>query len=56
MLLDTEILVDIKEVQEFIDSSEFIQFLLNNSTDVSVPAFILQAVQNEIDKIKEGKE
>ena len=48
MIFDTEMTVDVKEVREFVESEKFIQFLLNNTTDFSVAAFILQAVLDRL--------
>ena len=43
------------KVQKFIESDIFIQFLLNNTTDMDVPTFILQAVHDKIVEL-ENKE
>lgn len=48
MILNTEMIVDPKEVREFVESEKFIQFLLNNTTDFSVAAFVLQAVLDRL--------
>ena len=48
MNFNTEMTVDVNEVREFIESDKFVQFLLNNTTDFSVAAFILQAVFNAL--------
>ena len=48
MIFDTEMTVDVKEVREFVESEKFIQFLLNNTTDFSVAAFILQTVLDRL--------
>lgn len=48
------ITVDVDEVIEFIENEDFINYMLNLTDDVSVPAFILQATYNEIDRLKEG--
>lgn len=36
-----ELNVNLDEVKDFIKNSNFTQFLLDNTTDISVPAFIL---------------
>lgn len=55
--LSREITVDLNEVKEFIESEEFVQFLLNNSVNIEVPAFILQVLLNKIEELKrEGTE
>ena len=52
-----ELSIDLDEVKVFIEDSKFIQFLLNNTTDINVPAFILSAVYEKIEKSKkEGTE
>lgn len=48
MIINTEMTVDPKEVREFVESEKFIQFLLNNTTDFSVAAFILQTVLDRL--------
>lgn len=48
MNFNTEMTVDPKKVREFIESDKFIQFLLNNTTDFSVAAFILQTVLDNL--------
>lgn len=55
MILGTEMTVDLKEVKNFVESDKFIQFLLNNTTDFAVAAFILQTVLEKIDEIKNGE-
>ena len=52
--MDTQITVDVNKVIEFIEDEHFINYMLNLTDDVSVPAFILQAVYNEINRLKEG--
>ena len=44
--------VDLVDVQKFISSEEFIQFLLNN-TYMGVSTFILQTVHDKIKEIEE---
>lgn len=45
-----EMEVNPKEVEEFVTSEKFTQFLLNNTTDFSVAAFILQAVLDRLEE------
>ena len=47
-----EIEVDIKEVKEFILSDSFKDFLMSNTTDFAIAAFILQTLLNKIDEIE----
>ena len=49
MIFNTEMTVNPNEVRTFVESDKFIQFLLNNTTDFSVAAFILQAVLDRLD-------
>ena len=51
-ILDREITVDIDEIAEFIENEDFINYMLEHTKDMSVPAFILQATYNELDRIK----
>lgn len=48
--LDTTMSVSLKEVEEFVTSDKFTQFLLNNTTDLSVAAYVLQTLLNAIEK------
>ena len=50
MELDTSMSVDLQEVKKLIASDNFVQFLLNNTTDFSVAAYILQTLHDEIKK------
>ncbi len=49
MNFDMEMMVNPKEVREFVESAKFTQFLLNNTTNFSVAAFVLQAVLDRLD-------
>ena len=51
MIFDTEMTVNPDKVKAFVESDKFIQFLLNNTTDFSVAAFILQTVEDKIDEL-----
>ena len=51
-ILDREITVDIDKIIEFIENEDFINYMLEHTEDMSVPAFILQAIYNELDRIK----
>lgn len=48
MKFNTEMTVDVNKVREFIESDKFIQFLLNNTTDFSIAAFILQTINDAL--------
>ena len=53
MNLDTTMSVDLSDVEDFVTSEQFTQFLLNNTTEFSTAAFILQVL---LDKIEECRE
>ena len=49
--------VNLNDVEDFINNDKFTQFLLNNNTDIAVPAFILSVLYDKIDELKkEGTE
>ena len=43
MELNTKITIDLEEVEKFLHSDEYINWLLNNTTDFTIAAFVLQA-------------
>ena len=47
-----ECMVDLYEVEKFLENDKFVQFLLNNSTDIAIPLFILQTVKDKIEELK----
>lgn len=49
MKFDTEMTVNLTEIKKFVESKKFTQFLLNNTTDFSVAAFVLQALLDRIE-------
>ena len=49
--LNTTMSVNLSEIKTFIESDKFIQFLLNNTTDFAVAAFVLQALEDKIDEL-----
>ena len=54
MFFDTTMTVNLEEVKTFVESDKFIQFLLNNTTDFCVAAYILQTLLNSLDKESEA--
>ena len=52
MMFDMEMEVNPAKVREFVESDKFVQFLLNNTTDFSVAAFVLQTVLDRLDEIE----
>lgn len=54
MFFDTTMTVNLEEVKTFVESDKFIQFLLNNTTDFGVAAYILQTLLNSLDKESEA--
>ena len=55
MKLDTTMSVNLQEVNEFITSDKFIQFLLNNTTDFAVAAFVLESLHHAIQTANKGE-
>lgn len=47
-----EIAIDLIDVENFITSDNFTQFLLSNTTDLGTAVFILQTLLDKIDEIK----
>lgn len=47
--------INLVDVENFITSDKFTQFLLSNTTDFGTAAFILQALFDKINEIKESK-
>ena len=48
--------VDINDVEEFITSDTFTQFLMSKTTNFGTAAFILQTLLDKVAEIKEGEE
>lgn len=48
-----DISVDIEDVEQFIISDKFRDFLLNNTSEFGTAAFILQSLLNAVDDMKE---
>ena len=44
--------VDIEEVEKFILSDDFRDYLLSSTTDFGVAAFILQSLMNAVDDVR----
>ena len=53
MNFNCELDVDLNEVEEFVKSDKFAQFLLNNNVDLAVPVFVLQVLLEKIEELKE---
>ena len=51
--LNTTMSVHLGDVEEFILSDDFRDFLLSNTTNFAVAAFILQTLLDRLDEIKE---
>ena len=47
-----EMTVDIDNVENFVISDKFRNFLLSNTTDFGTAAFVLQTLLDKIDEIK----
>ena len=52
MQFNTELSIDLDNVEKYITSDKFAQFLLNTTTDFGTAAFILQTL---LDRVKELK-
>lgn len=51
-----EMAVDLNEAKEYITSDDFIQYMLNTSTNIGIPSFIIQTVLDKIDELMEEVE
>ena len=47
--------LNIKNIEEFILSDNFRNFLMSNTTDFGTAAFIMQALLEKVDELKENK-
>ncbi len=52
MNMDMTIDIDLNEVEKFIKSDNFIQFMMNNTTNIGIPSFILQTILDKIDELR----
>ena len=48
-----EIELDIEKIEEFVTSDNFIQFIINNTTQFGTAAFILQTLTEKLNEIKQ---
>lgn len=51
-----EIELNLKEIEEFVTSDNFIQFIINNTTQFGTAAFILQTLTEKLDEINQENE
>lgn len=51
-----EIEVNLSEVKEYVTGDDFIQYMLNTSTNIGIPSFIIQTVLDKIDELMEENE
>lgn len=49
-----EISIDLNEVEDYVTSDKFTQFLLNTTTNFGTAAFVLQEVMNAVQRAKAG--
>jgi hypothetical protein len=49
-------MVDIDNVEKFITSEKFTDFLVNNTTNIGTAGFILQVLLDKIEKIRSEEE
>lgn len=47
-----EIMCNLDNIKEFVNSDKFTNFLVNNTTDIGTAAFILQTLLDKIDEIE----
>lgn len=47
-----DLTLNIEEFERFISSKNFIQFILNNTTDLSIAAFIIQVLRDKVEELK----
>lgn len=47
------LVVDINDVEKFITSEKFTDFLVSNTTDIGTTGFILQVLLDKIEEIRE---
>lgn len=47
-----QISIDLNEVEQFITSDEFKQFIIDNNTDFAIPCFIFQTLLEKIDELR----
>ena len=46
--------INLEDIRKFVESEKFSKFLVNNTTDYGIAAFILQTLLEKIDEL-EGK-
>ena len=49
---NTQLEVDLEEVEKFVTSDKFTNFLLSNTTDFAVAGYVLQTLLDSLDKYK----
>ena len=47
-----EVEIDINDVERFVNSQDFHYYLVNNTTEFTTAAFILQTLLDKVDEIK----
>ena len=51
-----EMEVNLNEIKDYVTSDDFIQYMLNTSTNIGIPIFIIQTVLDKIDELTEDDE
>ena len=51
-----ECICDLNDIKEFVSSNKFANFLINNTTDFGIAAFVLQTLIEKIDELEKEKE
>lgn len=44
--------VNLDEVKKFIESDKFLKFLIENNSDITVPMFILQILEEKVEELE----
>ena len=50
--MNMDMIVNLEDVKEFVESQKFTQFLLSNTTEFSTAAFILQTLLDKVEELK----
>ena len=51
-----EMEVNLNEIKEYVQSDDFIQYMLSTSTNIGIPSFIIQTVLDKVDELMEEDE
>lgn len=51
-----ECICDLNDIKKFVSSDKFTNFLINNTTDFSTAAFVLQTLIEKIDELEKEED